>query len=44
MEQDDVKKPDLTEKQNELNRLLEEINIVKSKKSLYINRSDLLRE
>ena len=40
----DERKGEASEKQDILNKLLEEINIVKSKKNLYISRSDLLRE
>ena len=33
-----------SEKQAELNSLIEEYNIVKSKRNFYINRKDILRE
>ena len=40
MEKEDKKE----DKQAEYERLQEEYNIVKSKKNLYINRADILRE
>ena len=33
-----------SEKQAELNSLIEEYNIVKSKRNFYINRKDILKE
>ena len=33
-----------SEKQTELNSLIEEYNIVKSKRNFYINRKDILME
>ena len=44
MDGDEERKGESSEKQDILNKLLEEINIVKSKKNLYISRTDLLRE
>ena len=32
------------EKQTELNKLIEEYNIIKSKRNFYINRKDILKE
>ena len=41
---DDHSKKTDSEKQTELNSLIEEYNIVKSKRNFYINRKDILLE
>ena len=41
---EDPSKKTESEKQTELNSLIEEYNIVKSKRNFYINRKDILTE
>ena len=41
---DDLSRKSMSEKQAELNSLIEEYNIVKSKRNFYINRKEILRE
>ena len=41
MEKNNSEKP---EKQEELNSLIEQYNIIKSKRNFYISRKDILRE
>ena len=39
-----MEKTESEEKQEELERLTEELNLYKSKRNFYINRNDLLKE